>query len=276
MGKVKNSLVLLLAILAGCANLAKKPVENTFSNEAYYSLVSQFSQSGLYNSPSPLFDFNDPKIIDAYDKTINTEAKSISRDIKGVNNIVNAVESHIKKYKGQNLIIISGAAFHIYGAADYLEEKCNAEYISITPKKLDFRDILVYYGFPMGSSNKDEIEYARMELEIQFQRANGVVRNYGSDNLKTFVNEISDFGKAGNIVVGIEETGLHSLYTEKDFKQVYGILEEFIKTCKPTSILYLGEDFCTPKSKAGKDFLNKAKIAGIPANSRAFLSVLDQ
>ncbi len=274
MKKAGNGLIFLLAILLGCSGVSKRPMEGAFNDVAYHYLVNEFTEKGLHNLDSPLFDFDDLEVRNAYDKvTEGSRAKVISRDITGNKNIRGSVLRHLERYGDRSLIIISGAAFHIHGAISYLENNFNAEYISITPRKLNFNDVLEFGKIFTFNSNQEKIQNAKESLEIQLQRGSEVIKNYGSRNLKSFISEISDFDDAANLVVGIEETGMHSLYAEEDFKPVYDVLSKFVETYNPESILYLREGPSSPKS--AKNFLKKSKRLGIPVVSNAFLSIMD-
>ena len=263
--------------------------QNQFQDSAYHSLVDDFTAKRLHNIESPLFDFNDPAIQEVYEKTKKTaEANVIPRDVQSNKDIVNAVERHLSQYGNRSLIVISGAGVHIWGATHTLEDKFDVEYISITLKKLDLEDVMdseIYFG---NETKNEKVEKAKKSAGIQLTRNLGVARHMGYRNLEDYMKDISDFDGAKNIVVGMEETGLHDQYDNQDSKPIYGTLITFIDKFKPNSVLYIGEDLHSENmrnafengtldstDRAGNpyyrtQFLGKAKELNIPVEFASF------
>ena len=260
--------------------------ESQFKNSAYHYLVGEFTEGGFHNLQSPLFDFNDPSIRDVYDKVKKTvEAKVIPRDIQSNNDIVNALKKHLSNYGNRSLIIISGAGCHIWGATPKLKDRFDAGYISITQKKLDLGDVIGQSIYFRDETGNNKVETAKKIVEIQLTRDLGVVRHMGYRTIEDYMRDISDFDGTKNIVVGIEETGLHPQYHNKT-KLIYQILSAFIEGFKPNSILYIGEGLFSESMKRefekgqgtkfmGKHeyrelFLIKAKKLKIPVEFASF------
>ncbi len=260
----REFLGLLGVFLGGCAFQSSLK----FSESDYCFLREEFMKRGLHNLDSSLFDFGDKEVRAAYEKTKTTPGLIIESDLIGKLNIENAVGRHLQKYRGRNLILISGAGFHIYGSVRTFEEKFDTEYISITPRKLDFHDV-IEDSKNLGIQNPQElVEKARKTLENQLRRANGVVRHYGYENIIAFVRRVSSSGEARNIAVGIEETGMHGLYGI--MKGVYEVLNIFIEIFAPPSILYLRENMHFSEDSSRKEFLEKARKLGIPVKFENF------
>ncbi|GEM_PF-3408838 len=252
------------AVLAGCAFPNQGVVETSgFGKPAYDFLVGEFKRKGLHNLNSPLFDFSDKEVRQAYKRMRNTPPGVIQRDLDLAGEIEQSVERHLDSYGDRSLVLISGAAFHIYGAVGNLERRFGVEYLSMTPKKLGFSDVILHNTFLRIESPEEEARAAIETTGIQLRRAIGVVKYYGYADLRDFVRRASRVNGAKNIAVGIEETGLHDLYTEKEMVPVYEVLGEFIDRFKPRSLLYLREGFQLDIDKGRIDFLNKASDLGI-------------
>ena len=247
--------------------------ENQFQSSAYHYLVNEFKDRGLHNIQSPLFDFNDPTIKEVYNKLKNRVKPEVSaRDIQSNYDIENAVEKHLEKYGNRALIIIFGAAYHIWGATNILEDKFNAEYISITPKKLDLEDIMDDEICFSNEAPSERIEKAKKSIEIQLTRCLGVVKHMGYKDSEDYMKDISDFDCAKNIVVGIEETGFHWEYDNQASKPIYEILTTFIERFKPKSILYIGEDLFSESMKRNFEEGLKTEFMGEPQYRELFLT----
>jgi hypothetical protein len=259
------------AVLAGCLLPNQRVVETSgFGKSAYDFLVDEFKRKGLHNLDSPLFDFSDEEVREVYKRASAQAGLIHDRDFDGEGKIEFEVERHLYRYGNRSLILISGAAFHIYGAVAALEDRFGAEYISMTPRKLKFMDVLEsnkIFKYPAES----ELDEARRALEIQMRRANGISAEMGYGNLFGFVEKTASCGEARNIAVGIEETGLHNLYTPEYTREVYSSLGEFLDRFKPSSILFLRESKLFYKDKGREVFLRKSKKLGIPVEIRGFL-----
>ena len=111
----------------------------------------------------------------------------------------------------------------------------------------------------------------RGALEVQLTRDLGVVRYLGFDTLEEFVESISQFNRAKNIVVGIEEIGIHCIYPGFS-DRINQTLVDFLRKYRPTSILYIGEDINVGGFEADyfggeelkNSFLEKVRKLGIP------------
>ncbi len=240
--------------LGSCSLERKQIVKKFFQDEAYYYLVNVFEKKGLCNTKSPFFDFNDLMVRESYEQAKSAaKPRIIKEDLESNRHIEETVKKHLGFYRGRSLIIISGAGFHIWGATKTLENRFNAEYISVAPKKLNLK------RFANGKEVTRE----------QFTRALEVVKYLGYDTLEDYFEEVSDFNEAKNIVVGIEETGIHAEYKEEDFNQVYNILTDFIHKFHPRSILYFRENLFF-ENNSHKRFLNKTSELRIPVELASF------
>ncbi len=258
------------AVLAGCAFPNQRIVDSSgFGNSACSFLTEELKRKGLHNLDSPLFDFSDEEVREAYSRAVKRGGMIHNRDFEGKDKIETAAEGHLYTYGDRALILISAAAFHIYGAVEALEERFNAGYISMTPKKLKFSDVLEHNKM-FGYTAEFELDKARETLEIQMRRANGASIRFGYRDLFDFVEKVSSFRYAKNIAVGIEETGLHDLYTEKETRQVYKILGSFVERFRPSSILFFteGEVFDGDRGRTG--FLAKVESLRIPVEIAGF------
>ncbi len=250
------------------------------------------------NDMSPLFDLKSPAIRAVYDASAReTEARASKRDLTSWREIRDAVSAHIKRHGDGSLILICGAAFHIYGAVPEVERTVGARYLSTTPRKLDLEDV-----------RRDDPSRPAAEgpktLRLQMDRANGVAKSIGYQDLLAFMAPRPVASPVRNIAVGIEETGLHSIYLRDEMaeqRRLYAILTDAIKENPPRSILYVREEldaeemaalFSAPRMKAffaaerdrsaiglkrraWEDFLLSAKFLGIPIYFGAF-GILDR
>lgn len=259
-------------------------------------LVARLRSGGFLNDDSPLFDLKDPRIMDAYDQAVKrTSPHAVFRDTSSWEEIEGAVSEHLKKHGPGALVVISGAAPHIYGAIPRLENAEAVRYISATPIKASVAD----FQRDRGSSQISEAA-ALADIEIQLGRTIGVLKTIGYDDIQSFLTDRAKVRGAKNIIVGVEEAGFHSVYSRglwEDKAAVYDALKEFVERAKPTSVLYLEEaldvaekqaDFAEPgmkrflknerwqKKELGfprrpwDDFLIDAKNKGVPLAFAAF------
>jgi len=263
------------AVLAGCAVPQARVETPGFEAGAYNYLASEFKRKGLHNLGSPLFDFSDREVREAYERASAQRGLIHNRDFDGAGKIEFEVERHLYLHGNKTLILLSGAAFHIYGAVEVLENRFDAGYISVTPKKINLGDVLEsnkIFKYPAES----ELGKAREMLEIQMRRANGISAEMGYGNLFGFVEKVSSDREAGNVAVGIEETGLHDLYTPGYTARVYDTLGTFLDRFKPRSILFLRESKLFYPDRNREDFLRKAKRLGIPVGIKGFLETKER
>ena len=245
-----------------------------YPSDSIDRLISLFKKGGYYNLPSPLYELSDPQVFRLYSHLQSTTSPHvIPPDTSSWMEIKQAIKDHIAKYGDGALIIISGAAAHIWGAIPELEKDFGIRYISVTPRKLTPENVkrkVLYIN-----TNEEALDL----IGNQMKRSLGVVKYLGYDSIEAFLQDRTD-GAAGNIVVGIEETGLHEMYSDIDFSKnpktpIYEILKRFIDEIQPTSILYIGEDLCVETfyeslEKGGCsdsplwDFIRHAVRYGIP------------
>ncbi len=204
------------------------------------SLVEKLRQRGYLNDDKPLFDLNDPKISAIYRRAIaETRAAAIRRDTTSWQEIQEAINSHLKQYGPGALIILNGAAQHIYGAIPSLQESLSIRYISTTPIKLTIADV-------QRSNMDDPSETAALDdFKTHIDRAIGVVKSLGYQDIEMFLAASRKTQNASNIAIGVEETGSHTIYYRDDCREqkiLYGILTEYLKEARPTSVLFIGED----------------------------------
>lgn len=237
----RNFLGLMALSLGSCSSEIRP--NTAFQEQDFYYLSSEFEKRGLCNKESPLFDFNDLAVREAYEQAkLVAKPRVIEADMESSRHIEETVKKHLEFYGGRSLIIISGAGFHIWEAARNLENKLDVSYISVTPKKLNLKE---------HAERKEAIRE-------QFTRALEVVRFLGYESLEDYFNRGSYFDKPRGIIVGIEETGLHLEYNKDDFKGIYRVLTDFIDRFQPRSILYFRENLSFETSPH-KDFFSKIK-----------------
>ncbi len=282
----------IVTVLMGCLSYKNGEIipRKHFQNSAYHYLVDNFTVRGLHNLQSPLFDFDDSTITQTYEQAKNSAIPQVFPiDTQSNYSIIDAVERHLVEYGDRALIIISGAGVHIWGATNTLEDKFDAEYISITSKKLDLENVMDSEVYFRDESQSEKIEKAEASLDVQLTRGLGVVKHMGYRDVEDYMRDISDFDGAKNIVIGKEETGLHDQYTNQDNKPIYDILSSFIEQFKPNSILYIREDLPSEDMRRNFEngnltqidvftgepyyrtqFLNKAKELNIPVEFASF------
>jgi len=250
-------------------------------------LERELQERGFSNSDNPLFDLSDERVRSVYQMLqTNTGAEAISRDTTSWDEIKECVEGHVSQYGDGALVIVSGAAPHIWGAIPYLEQQVGARYISATSHKLGIK--LVANGDTMVKSNEGIKEKGEQEalnsIQVQIRRDLGVARNLGYDTIEAYLADRSNVQTLRNVIFGAEETGLHHLYSGERNKQLYDVLLDFVKEAKPKSILYISEDlnvqvirsdFETRKpefmERLPRDkIFNYAKNQGIPVEFGAF------
>ncbi|PIU75685.1 hypothetical protein COS75_02955 [Candidatus Pacearchaeota archaeon CG06_land_8_20_14_3_00_35_12] len=133
-------------------------------------LESELKERGFSNSDNPLYDLSDKRIMSVYQKLqTDTKAEAVSRDTTSWDEIKECVESHMSQYGDGALVIISGAAPHIWGAIPYLEQKVGARYVSATSQKLGV-DLIVNekLSIKFDKGTKEEKEQKALDL-IQSQ-----------------------------------------------------------------------------------------------------------
>ena len=71
----------------------------------------------------------------------------------------------------------------------------------------------------------------------------GIVKELGYPDLQHFLADRSKVGAPLNLMVGVEETGLHDIYTRARYSEKLELFhpKAFVFTVRPTSILCIGE-----------------------------------
>lgn len=256
-------------------------------------LAAELRRSGFMNEMKPLFDLDSPEVLSAYTASAReTTAHATSRDTTSWKEIQDSVSKHLSQHGDGTLVVLCGAAFHIHGAIPDLEQSASLRYLSTTPIKLDLEDVRI--DDPNRPADK-----TLGTLRLQMDRANGVAKTLGYRDLLAFMEARARFTEGRNIAVGIEETGLHSIYLRqkgRSQRRLYSVLKAFLKKSPPKSILFIRENFSAgemearftetdmkafqaadrsrispgPERVPWEDFLIFAKGLGIPISFGAF------
>lgn len=250
-------------------------------------LERELQEGGFSNSDNPLFDFSDERVRSVYQRLqTDTKAEAISRDTTSWDEIKECVEGHVSRYGDGALVIVSGAAPHIWGAIPYLEQQVGARYISATSHKLGINLVAnedTMIKFDKGTK-EDKEQKALDAIQVQMKRDLSVARNLGYDTIEAYIADRSKVQNPRNVIFGAEETGLHTLYFGEREEQLYANLLDFFKNANVKSALYIGEDLHVENSRKsfqeGKpEFMGKlprdkifdyAKSQGIPVEFGAF------
>ena len=254
-------------------------------------LISKFEkellEGGFSNLDNPLFDLLDERVKSVYQRLqTDTKPKAISRDTTSWNEIKEWVEAQVSQYGDGALVIISGAAPHIWGAIPYLEQGVGARYISATSHKLGIdlvanEDLMIKFD---KGTKIDKEQKALDAIQVQMKRDLGVARNLGYDTIEAYIADRNNVQNPRNVIFGAEETGLHTLYFGDRGEQLYANLLDFFKSANVKSVLYIGEDLQVENMRRsfreGKlEFMGKlprdkifdyAKSQGIPVEFGAF------
>lgn len=238
-------------------------------------------ERGFSNSDNPLFDLSDERVNSVYQMLqTDTKAEAISRDTTSWDEIKECVEGHVSRYGDGALVIISGAAPHIWGAIPYLEQRVGAKYISATSHKL----VIDLVANEDTMIKLDKEQKALDSIQFQMKRDLGVARNLGYDIIEDYIADRCNVQNPRNVIFGAEETGLHRLYFGEREEQLYANLLDFFENANVKSVLYIGEDLHVENSRKsfqdGKpEFMEKlprdkifdyAKSQGIPVEFGAF------
>lgn len=231
---------------------AKPPQQSANPPAPRYStddLIARLKLGGFLNDSSPLYDMKDPRIVNTYAEAVKTTSPYvIFRDTSSWEEIEGAVTKHLKKHGSGALVVISGAATHIYGAIPRLEKTASIRYLSTTPIKLSIADI----QRDGASLDKSETK-ALADIRVQMGRNIGVLRTLGYRDIQSFLADRAKARDARNVIVGVEETGLHTVYNRgawEDKAAIYKALTEFVDLAKPTSILYIEESLDVAEKQA--------------------------
>ncbi len=215
-------------------------------------LKKELQEGGFSNSDNPLFDLSDERVRSIYQRLqTDTKAEAISRDTTSWDKIERCVESHISQHGDGTLVIISGAAPHIWGAIPYLEQKVGARYISATSHKLGIDSVANEANmiiFDKGTK-EDKEKKALDSIQVQMKRALGVARNLGYDTIEAYIADRGNVQNPRNVIFGAEETGFHGLYFGERAEQLYRVLLDFVKETKPKSILYIREELIVENTR---------------------------
>lgn len=242
-------------------------------------LTSQLGAEGFLSDLMPLFDLQDPVVEEAYKEALaNQPSNAISRDITSWAEIESAVSAHLRANPGPALIIVEGAAQHIWGALPALEANQQVRYVSSTVLKLTAEKVRA------GEIFKDKkTDLAVQEtLKVQLRRTVGVAKYLGYGSLEEFVEDRQRRTGSNHLMIGLEETGLHHLYAGDVSSPVYALLSNLLDQYKPASVLYIHENLYVenmqksfangfPGQKLPRDeFLLKAKAGGVKVDFAAF------
>ena len=214
-------------------------------NQSDISLLErELQEGGFSNLDNSLFDLTDERLRLAYQELkTTTKPEAYSRDTTSWDEIREFVGAHTYHTSG-TIIIVSGAAPHIWGAIPDLEKMVGARYISATSHKLGV-DLVANEDLMIKFDNETPEQKSRKALDkiqVQMRRALGVVKSLGYDTIEDYIADRNNAQNPRNVILGAEETGLHGLYLGKRDDQLHKVLFSFIKKVKTTSILYIHED----------------------------------
>ncbi len=229
---------------AAQATLETKPIQKheTFSQEGYDFLFGRIAH--------PLFDITEPQTGLIYRELQNEVGpQAISRDITSWTEIQTTVLNHVSKYGDNALIVIEGAAPHIWGAIPMLEKEAGCKYIQAPTLALALNKGL---GDAIGKVDPER-------LAVQMTRDLGVVKYLGARDIEHFINERNAGTQNRNLIIGMEETGLHGLYTTEHAAGPYEDIIKYVREYSPKSVLYIHEDLNVENIKSG---LNRYKETG--------------
>ena len=248
------------------------------------SIRTDFSDSlrktGMLGEPIPLYDLSNPTVRQIYQNQLKTAKPAIQRrDETSWREIKNAVDSHIKNYPENSLIIIDGGATHLWGAVPDLVQDYRAGYISASSVKINPEILKTYYAQLREKPSDKEIY---QKIETQIQRDVEVIKSLGFESLEDFVQAQKKSSGIHHLIIGIEQTGMHAVYLDYN-AALFILLENLLKEQKPSSILFIGEDLRTETVREGllsnfsgrallprDKFLLAAKQRNIPIRLGAF------
>ncbi|MEQ1918043.1 MAG: hypothetical protein ABL955_02510 [Elusimicrobiota bacterium] len=225
------------------------PNSTSASKYSTESLIARLKSGSFLNDDAPLYDMKDPRILSAYNQAVKqTPPHVIFRDTSSWEEIEGAVTEHLRKHGSGALVVISGSATHIYGAIPHLEKTSAIRYISATPIKLSIAAV------QRDGASMDKSEgKALSDIKVQMGRNIGALKILGYHNIQSFLADRAKVYAAKNIVVGVEETGLHTVYDRgswEDKAEIYTALKAFVAQAKPTSVLYIEESLNVPEKQA--------------------------
>jgi hypothetical protein len=206
------------------------------------TLVEYLRQEDLLNvGEKHLYDLEDEDVKSSYEQLRQTaEPETIRRDNQSNSDIISEVKQHTSQYENP-LVVVEGAGRHIWGAVPELERN-GFGYISTTAERLNPEN--VQENEVLVDSRSEALE----NIERQMERDLGVVKSMGYEGLEEF---LSDRESGNNTVIGVEETGLHGMYTGDTTQEIYDSLTALADTQEYDSILYIGEDLNTESIQSG-------------------------
>jgi hypothetical protein len=206
------------------------------------SLIEYLREEDLLNeSETHLYDLDNEDVHTSYEELKQTATpESARRDEQSNSDIISEVDQNTSHYDNP-LVVVEGAARHIWGAVPELE-KNNFEYISTTAERLNPEN--VQENEILADSHSEALE----KIESQMARDLGVVKSMGYNDLEEF---LADRESGDNPVVGVEETGLHGMYTGDTTQGIYDALTALVDTQEHDSVLYIGEGLHTENVQSG-------------------------
>jgi len=216
-----------------------------FAEKAQVKTESKINEAAIsfleMNLQKPLFNLSDPKTKSAYETLLITAQANVNRrDTSSWMEITNAVQEHLKKYGPGALIIIEGAATHIWGAVPQLEKE-GCRYIGSPFPSIDAQTKFV--GEKIGTEG----------ITVQIRRAVGVVKYLGFGSIEDFIMDRRKLQNPSNVIVSLEESGLHGIRTDENEVQIYKTLKKYLLDHEPSSVLYIGEDLKADEMRKDTD-----------------------
>ncbi|MBI4357898.1 MAG: hypothetical protein HY584_01240, partial [Candidatus Omnitrophica bacterium] len=232
----------------GPSRRAEVRMSTTAVDQLADQLMEQFRTDGLLSDPTPLFKKEDPIVLQLFQEILTEQpAEIISRDTTSWEEITQAVAAHLEANPGRALIIIEGAATHIWGAILHTERNQKVRYISATKLKLDAETVRDKTAILPKDKEEDKV---RQKLKAQLKRSVGVIKHLGYDSLEAFVRDRHQPKDAHHLMVGLEETGYHYLYSDTESDHIaFDRVTQFLDSYKPQTILYIREDLAVENLK---------------------------
>lgn len=192
-------------------------------------------EDSISDSPD-LYDLSDLATKKVYDESVkNVSPGTQNKDRVSNTQIVTAVKEAVAMHGSGGIIIISGAGVHIWGAISYLQNNNKANYYGITTNTLQI-------GTVVAPGRKANLE----DIKAQTDRSIAVLKASGYRDIQDFRDKSKAHKYPENIIVGLEETGLHEAYTDNfaiGKEKVYlDAVEKLIEGINPNFVLFIGKD----------------------------------
>lgn len=210
-------------------------------------LIGRLRSDGFINDDSPLFDFRDQRVREAYEQAVKKSSPHATlRDTSSWKEIEAAVADHLNIYGPGALILVVGDPVRIYGAIPPLENKYRVRYISARPFALTMTDVRKSRKLYFQDSSDAG---ASSELKQRVERTVGVLKAVGYQDFQSFLADRGKKANPANLVVGVEQVGGASAYLRRgSFKSKENMalaqaIGDAIARARPSSVLLINENF---------------------------------